>query len=137
MKNDFENKIDLYLKSVKASGKGIGFKNNPSRTHDGLYLAGEPFDYTVFTHKGCFCFDAKMTEKESWPFLRKDIKQGTNLYKIESLNDNNTCFFLIYYTKYRNYYYLPIKTFIKIYDSGRKNIKVQDCLSVKLEELLL
>lgn len=29
MKNDFENKIDLYLKSVKESGKGIGFKNNP------------------------------------------------------------------------------------------------------------
>lgn len=136
MKNDFENKIDKFIKKLNDCS-GFGWKNHPGRNHQGQYLEdqGEKFDYCIITSFGLFCFDAKMTKQDTWKLLSKDLRQAKNLYQASFCNDFVKSFFIIYFEKIKEYRIIFIKEFIEI-TKERKHIKISDCEKIKLEELI-
>lgn len=137
MKNDFENKINKFITAINKKYNNIlGMKNNPTRNHLGTYISGEKFDYIIFSLKGVFCFDAKMTIKEKWLPIAKDIKQAKNILNASVGKNFVTGFFLIYFKTINDYRYIDIIDFCKIYNT-RKYIKISDCKRIRLEEIIL
>lgn len=56
-------------------------KNEPRRTLDGVFIAGEPFDYEVFMPDGTDVFDAKDIRSKAWYLKDKDLRQCNELVK--------------------------------------------------------
>lgn len=139
MKNDFENMIDKkIIEVINKRNDCLGFKNHPARTNAGIYIKGqgEKFDYTVFTPKGTFCFDAKMSEVDDrWKVLPKDVRQANNMVKVHN-SKQGICFFIIYFSKKKTYRIIFIEDFINII-SIKKYILFDECKQIKLEELIL
>ncbi len=123
MKNEFETMIDRLIEKVN-TGYGLGWKNHPNRLHNGKYIKGEPFDYTIILNNGTIlCFDAKGVHSDRWKVLDKDIIQLNNLIKIR--NSHTKCFFLVYF--------YPLKTY-KIIMADKLALLLQTTKTIKHEE---
>jgi penicillin-binding protein-related factor A (putative recombinase) len=131
MKNYLENQIDRLISTINLSGKGYGWKNHPYRSHQGIYISGEPFDYVIITQKKKLCFDAKMTNRSIYAIREKDIRQAVRLKKLS--NCGIDCFLLILF-KEEHLKKLPIDDFFEIL-SSRKSINVNDCEEFNYKEL--
>jgi penicillin-binding protein-related factor A (putative recombinase) len=125
MKNYLENQIDKLITWIIENNLGFGWKNHPLRNHQGVYIDGEPFDYTIMTKKGFFCFDTKETKKNTWSILDKDIKQACNLHKCSKFGAAS--FFLIYFITSKKLLKIDIDKFLAII-SERKHIKMSECI---------
>ena len=85
------NKYITYLESV-----GIhAHKNHANRSHDGKYLAGEPFDYEIFRDKTLIAFDAKECKSNSFQTTNCKLSQIKSLQDIE--RHGGEAFFLVYF----------------------------------------
>lgn len=93
--NELEKHVNKLIKYVNDIGYHA-HKNNPSRTVDGTYLEGEPFDYEIFLPKATLIFDAKECHDKNciWHIKDKDIKQANNMYNCKKTGAE--AFFLIY-----------------------------------------
>lgn len=124
--NVLENNLDKLINHINQNNLGFGWKNHPDRTHEGLYISGECFDYIIINQYGVYCFDAKETICDKWVIKKKDIKQGVNLEKVHKYGHD--CFFLIYFKKLKQLKKLPIELFSEILKS-RKYVKPEDCMN--------
>lgn len=135
--NYLENQVDLLINFLIQTNKGYGWKNHPYRNHQGVYIEGEKFDYTIILPHLTMYFDCKMKLKgNAWSIRAKDKKQAINLKKIQELNDKNIeCFFLIYFAEYLELKKIHINKVFEIL-SSKNTIYKQDCELFKLKEVL-
>ena len=91
-----ENALNKYIQYLETQGIHA-HKNHPCRSHDGRYLAGEPFDYEIFRDGNLIAFDAKECKSDS--FKTSNCK----LSQIKSLKDisqhGGEAFFLVYFAQ--------------------------------------
>jgi penicillin-binding protein-related factor A (putative recombinase) len=85
------NKYITYLESIGVHAH----KNHANRSHDGQYLAGEPFDYEIFRDKTLIAFDAKECKSNSFQTANCKLSQIKSLQDIE--RHGGTVFFLVYF----------------------------------------
>lgn len=117
MKNEFETIIDRLIEKVN-TGYGLGWKNHPHRLHNGKYIKGEPFDYTMILDNGSIlCFDAKAVHSTKWKVLDKDIIQLNNLLKIQNINTK--CFFIVYFYPLKQYKIIMVNKLYELLQSTR------------------
>lgn len=88
-----EQEIDRVLKYLDAQGIH-GHKNHAKRTQDGTYIAGEPFDFEVFSPSRVWTFDAKECEADAWPLSKAKLSQVNNLVRTGG-------FFLVWFVRLR------------------------------------
>jgi penicillin-binding protein-related factor A (putative recombinase) len=123
--NFLESQINKVIEYINENRLGFGWKNNPNRNYQGVFLEGEPFDYCIITKEKTYCFDCKQTESPSWHILKKDVIQALNLNKIDACGRN--AFFLIYFILDDKLMKIDVKKVLKIL-SDRKYIKPDDCI---------
>lgn len=132
MNNYLEYQIDKLIEKIDK----LGFhahKNNPHRNHEGQYLKGEAYDYDLFLPNYKACFDAKMSEKEYYTILEKDIKQLNNLKKCKASGMDS--FFLIYFKKLNKLLKFDVDIIIsQLKESKRINYKLGEVWNI--EELI-
>ena len=106
-------------------------KNQPERTYSGRFIAGEPFDYEIFTDQVKWCFDAKECKRNTWSLTNAKMTQVNALKQCK--NAGMEAFFLVYF--------YPIKKLIRfdvdlIIQTEKKSLKPEDGVEVNLNALL-
>lgn len=89
-----EGWVDRQIRIIQHHGYH-GHKNHPKRTFDGKYIAGEPFDYEIFTPKVKWCFDAKECAGNHWNLSNAKPGQVNALKQCK--NAGLDAFFLVYF----------------------------------------
>lgn len=136
MKNEFETRIDRFIKEVNSKGYGFGWKNHPHRLNDGAYIEGEPFDYTICCKNGkVLVFDAKALHSKTWKLLPKDIRQCQKMLKV-NMNNNCKTFFIVYFYIYKCYRIIDAVDVTNILMGERKTIRFEEMEEIKLEFLV-
>lgn len=106
-----EREINKFLVWLDAQGIH-GHKNNSSRTIDGIFLKGEPFDYEIIHNNRIYCFDAKECHADTWK--PTNLIQQNNLIKCK--RHGAIAFYLIYFYK-------------------TKKLCIMDCETLEMEEI--
>lgn len=130
--NDFETYINRLINAINKSGAGFGWKNHPERLKSGKYIKGEVFDFIILSKHYKCVFDAKMTHRDKYIIMNKDLKQANNL--LSTWNTGIDSFFLIYFFNQENYGKLCILDFFEIIQK-RKYITYKDCKKFNLERM--
>lgn len=132
-----EKQIDNLCKYINSIGYHA-HKNNPLRTLDGTYLAGEPYDYEIFLMANGTpyhaCFDAKECTDFVWHMKPKDIKQAETLKHCK--NAGADAFFLIYFVPLKTLLKIDIDEVICILKEGRKSVPSTCGTAWNIHELL-
>ena len=106
-------------------------KNQPERTYSGKFIAGEPFDYEIFTDKVKWCFDAKECHETSW-----NIKTNAKITQVNALkqcqNAGFEAFFLVYFHESKKLIRFDIDLIIQ---TDKKSLKPEDGVEVNLNEI--
>ena len=116
---ELETQINKLINYINANGYHA-HKNNPCRTQSGKYIAGEPFDFEIFTDTYHCVFDAKECHDTVWRLKPKDIKQAENLKHCK--NAGIDAFFLIYFFPLRKLLKIDVDKVIEILKSGVKSV---------------
>lgn len=127
-----ESQINKVIKYVNEIG-GHAHKNNPSRTVDGIYLSGEPFDYEIFLKNYKACFDAKEVKGDVWHLKDKDVKQAENLKHCKNIGLN--AYFLILFNQ-KELLEVDVDDVIEELKKGKKSIHKEKGTKSKLNEIL-
>ncbi|MDY3030737.1 MAG: hypothetical protein SOS24_03110 [Clostridia bacterium] len=91
----FENEIKRLMSVAEACGMHW-HKNNPNRTVNGIYVAGEPYDYEIFLPEGVEVFDAKEVSGRAWHLKDKDVRQCSELCKCAEAANVKAYFVLLF-----------------------------------------
>lgn len=136
MKNEFETQINRFISTINEKKLGFGWQNHANRLHNGKYIDGEPFDFTIILKNGkTLVFDAKEIHSKTWKILPKDIKQCNNMLRCVQ-NKYCKAFFIVYFHEYKEYRIIFAVDAAIIIHNNRKTIKFEEMEAIKLESLI-
>jgi len=116
-----EHEIDKVIKYIDSTN-GFATKLYPNKTIDGIFIAGEPFDYFILLPKYKVAFDAKECAGTTWNMKPKDIKQANNLKKVK--NAGLHAYFLILFEN-KDVRQIDIDEVIEVLKQGKKSISME------------
>ena len=124
-----EREINKLCKVIQSHGFHA-HKNQPQRTYSGKFIAGEPFDYEIFTDRFKWCFDAKECKGDSWSLSNAKLSQVNALKQCKNAGLDG--FFLVYFYKTGKLIKFDVDL---IKETDKKSLKPEDGIEVDLNVL--
>jgi penicillin-binding protein-related factor A (putative recombinase) len=117
-----------YLNSVGVHAH----KNHTERTVDGVYLAGEPYDYDIIASPP-HCFDAKETQRDTWPLSNAKPHQVKNLLNCQQ--HGAEAYFLVLFPEGLRRF--DVDYVLGAIQAGRRSLRAEEGKAWNWEELLI
>lgn len=125
-----ERELNRLCKTVQKQGFHA-HKNQPQRSYTGKFIAGEPFDYEIFTDRVLWCFDAKECQREKWSLSNAKLSQINALKQCK--NAGLEAFFMVYFYPTKQLIRFDVDTVI---EADRSYLVPEDGIEVDLNVLL-
>jgi penicillin-binding protein-related factor A (putative recombinase) len=117
-----EQRLDKLCEWINNHG-GHAHKNHAQRTVDGVYKAGEPFDYEIFYHGKVRCFDAKECKAAAWSLSNAKLLQVKNL--LQCADNGADAFFLVYFYPSEKLIKFDVRAVRNAMAAGEKSLRAE------------
>lgn len=119
--NQLFSRLDLFFVKIPET-----------RSHDGRYIKGEPFDYVVIMDGKTYCFDAKTAAKDVLYEKNIPLEQFNNLRLTEK--QGATVFFLILFKESMTIKFIHPRTILNEGRATIDSVEIHNELSAIIKE---